>query len=102
MNVFVTSFTECFTNYFFFFLFPGQYACKLINLGVNSSDISVLRTNITLWATTDDDEVTSKHLSIRFLPGVYVAKEVILSNNANGEMSVIGLPEVLEQIKVRK
>lgn len=86
----------CFWKYV---LFKGQYACKLINLGVNGSDISVVRTNITIWATTIDNEVSSKRLNITFLPGVHVEKEVVLSN-AVGEMSVIGLPEVLNQIKV--
>lgn len=81
------------------FLLKGQYACKLINIGVNGSDISVLKTNITIWATTDDNEVTSKRLEIKFLPGVHVEKEMVLSN-AIGEMTVVGLPEVLKQLKV--
>ncbi|CAH1116509.1 unnamed protein product [Phaedon cochleariae] len=79
----------------------GQYACKLINLGINGTDIAILKTSIILWATTDDGEVTSRKLNIRFLPGVFTAREITLSENSfTGELIVVGLLEVLEQIEV--
>ncbi|XP_057657575.1 nuclear pore membrane glycoprotein 210 [Diorhabda carinulata] len=78
----------------------GQYACKLINLGVNGTDISVLRTNVLLWATTDDGQTTSKNVTLKFLPGVYTVTEIILENSYVGEFVVIGLPEVLKQLDV--
>lgn len=80
----------------------GQYACELTNLGIHGSDISTLRTNVLLWASTADYETTSKRLNIRFLPNVFVVPEVTLAeNNHAGELFVIGLPEVLEQINVK-
>ncbi|XP_023018857.2 nucleoporin 210 [Leptinotarsa decemlineata] len=79
----------------------GQYACKLINLGVSGMDISVLRTNLLLWASTEDGEITSKQLNIKFLPGVFTPPEITLAENVfTGEVTVIGLPEVLDQIEV--
>lgn len=73
----------------------------MINLGIHGSDIATLRTNVTLWATTEDYETTSKRLKIRFLPNVFVLPEVTLAENSNaGELFVIGLREVLEQINV--
>ncbi|KAJ8968307.1 hypothetical protein NQ314_002368 [Rhamnusium bicolor] len=80
----------------------GQYACKLINLGIHGSNISVLSTNVTLWAATEDDETTSRRLNIKFLPHVFVPEEILLAENSNtGDLTVIGLPEVLQQIEVR-
>ncbi|VEN56349.1 unnamed protein product [Callosobruchus maculatus] len=79
----------------------GQYACKLTNLGVNGTDISVLKTNVTLWATTSDFDTVSKRLTIKFLPGVYTDLEVQLSETTFlGEINVVGLRTVLEQISV--
>ncbi|KAG5875314.1 hypothetical protein JTB14_016901 [Gonioctena quinquepunctata] len=79
----------------------GQYACKLINLGVYRADISTLKTNLILWATTQDGEIASKRLNIKFLPGVYTDPEVTLTENSfTGELVVVGLPEVLDQIEV--
>ncbi|XP_018577251.1 nuclear pore membrane glycoprotein 210 [Anoplophora glabripennis] len=80
----------------------GQYACELTNLGLHNSEIAVLQTNVTLWATTEDYETISKRLNIKFLPNFFVLPEVTLAENSNtGELFVVGLPEVLQQIKVQ-
>ncbi|KAJ8925773.1 hypothetical protein NQ315_009621 [Exocentrus adspersus] len=80
----------------------GQYACELMNLDVHTIEVATLETNVTLWATTDDDETSSKQLTIRFLPNVFVLPVLTLSEESNtGELTVIGLPEVLDQIEVQ-
>ncbi|CAG9865544.1 unnamed protein product [Phyllotreta striolata] len=78
----------------------GQFACKLINLGVNGTLISMLRTDVVIWATTLDMSVESEKQIIKFLPGVYVEKDIHLENTLEGEFTITGLPEVLVQIKV--
>ncbi|XP_066245926.1 nuclear pore membrane glycoprotein 210 [Euwallacea similis] len=79
----------------------GQYACKLINTNLNNSDTSILDTNLTLWATTEDGEITSPLQNIKFLPAVHVEEVLYLQETGNtGEVLVKGLPEVLEQLSV--
>lgn len=86
---------------FNWYLILGQYACKLINTNFNSSEISILDTNLTLWATTDDGKVISDRQTIKFLPGVYVERVLLLHETSNtGELVVKGLPEVLSQLSV--
>lgn len=72
-----------------------------MNLGIVGRDIATLRTNVTLWATTDDYETTSERLNIKFVPNVFVLPEVVLEEITNtGELTVVGLPEVLESLQV--
>ncbi|ERL89556.1 hypothetical protein D910_06921, partial [Dendroctonus ponderosae] len=79
----------------------GQYACKLINTNLNNSDISLLSTNLTLWAETEDGEITSEKQIIKFLPGVYVEPVLYLKETSNtGELLIKGLPEVLNELNV--
>ncbi|XP_028139589.1 nuclear pore membrane glycoprotein 210 [Diabrotica virgifera virgifera] len=78
----------------------GQYACKIINLGVSGPDISMLKTDVIMWATTEDSDKSSKKIKIRFLPGVYLPHEIILDGSLVGKFLIIGLPEVLEQVEV--
>ncbi|KAL1512846.1 hypothetical protein ABEB36_002363 [Hypothenemus hampei] len=77
----------------------GQYACKLTSLSFNSSEIALLQTNLTLWAVTENEDISSKNQSIKFLPGVYVESELYL-RETTGEFLVKGLPEVLNQLSV--
>lgn len=70
-------------------------------MGIHNSEMAVLQTNVTLWATTEDNETYSKHINIKYLPNFFVLPEVELAENSNaGQMFVIGLPEVLQQIQV--
>ncbi|XP_050315586.1 nuclear pore membrane glycoprotein 210 [Anthonomus grandis grandis] len=79
----------------------GQYACKLVNNMYNNSDVALLQTNLTLWAVTDDGGVSSDMQTIKFLPGVYVEQILFLDEIRNSaELSVKGLPEVLDQMTV--
>lgn len=66
---------------------------------MNSSEIALLDTNLTLWATTDDEDIASDRQTIKFLPGIYVEPELILQGSSNtGELLIKGLPEVLKQL----
>ncbi|CAG9832673.1 unnamed protein product [Diabrotica balteata] len=64
----------------------GQYACKIINLGVSGPDISMLRTDVIMWATTEDSDKSSKKITIKFLPGVYLPNEIILDGSLVGKI----------------
>lgn len=84
------------------FFFEGQYACKLINVNMNSTKTSTLDTDLILWAETDDGKVSSEKQIIKFLPGVHVDSVLILhETSSTGELSINGLPEVLNQLSVR-
>lgn len=79
----------------------GQYACKIIDKGVNDENISVLQTDIIVWATTEDDEIESERLTLKFIPSFYVNNETILLEGENkAYIDVIGLPIVLKQLHV--
>ncbi|CAG9763709.1 unnamed protein product [Ceutorhynchus assimilis] len=79
----------------------GQYACKLINSNFNSSNTCVLETNLTLWAVSEDGEVSSEKQTIPFLPGICVEPVLLLQESINtGVLIIRGLPDVLSQLSV--
>lgn len=81
----------------------GQYACKLIDLGLNNENISVIRSEISVWATTEDEAIESPRLTIQFVPSFYVDRQVPLLEDRNeAYMDVTGLPQVLNQLEVCK
>ncbi|RZC37684.1 nuclear pore membrane glycoprotein 210, partial [Asbolus verrucosus] len=80
----------------------GQYNCKITSTGSNASEVSVLNTNVTFWAISDEGEIESQSLELPFIPGVYVHPEVYIGEDGNvGEMVVKGLDYVLQQVTVQ-
>ncbi|XP_970065.4 nuclear pore membrane glycoprotein 210 [Tribolium castaneum] len=80
----------------------GQYNCKIISTGANTSDVSLLMTNITFWVISDEGEIESQPLEMPFIPTPYVPPEVYIGDQGNvGELVVTGLGYILEHIVVQ-
>lgn len=79
----------------------GQYFCKITSTGSNTSEASLLLTNIAFWAISDEGEIESKQLELPFIPTPHVAPEVLIGDQGNiGELLITGLERVLNQITV--
>lgn len=73
----------------------------MVNVNLNSTKTSTMDTDLILWAETDDGKVSSEKQNIKFLPGVYVDSVLMLhETSSTGELSINGLPEVLNQLSV--
>jgi hypothetical protein len=63
--------------------------------------VSLLITNVSFWAISDEGEIESRHLELPFIPGPYVPPEVHIGDQGNiGELLITGLEYVLMQIVV--
>ncbi|XP_045469275.1 nuclear pore membrane glycoprotein 210 isoform X1 [Harmonia axyridis] len=79
----------------------GQYACEVMSLGKNQSEASVLETAVYIFAMSlDDPDIVSHKLKVPFLPGVWAPSEINLNENGIGQLSITGLPKILNELMV--
>lgn len=79
----------------------GQYSCKVTSTGFNLSEASLLVTNVSLWAISDEGEIESEQFILPFIPSVYAPSELPIGDDGNfAQLIVTGLKHVLQQISV--
>lgn len=81
----------------------GRYACELRPVGKSSSEISQLKTNVTLRARAASwaGDIASAPLVLPFVPVFYLdSLEVTLVGGAPAKLEVKAVPEVLAQLQV--
>lgn len=67
------------------------------------SEASLLMTNVSFWAVSDEGEIPSESLVLPFLPSVYTPSELPIGDNGNSaQLVVTGLKNILQQISVSR
>lgn len=68
---------------------------------MNTAKSSLIRTNLSVWVTTEDEEIQSSTLQIDLYPRFYAPVEIHMPDDQNDVvLNIIGTSEVLNQLTV--
>lgn len=75
------------------------YSCNIRSGKLKSPEISIIESDVTVWATIDNTFISSEPLDIPFTPAIYVDEELILDESSfSGNLQIYGLERVLKEV----
>jgi len=82
-------------------MFLGLYSCKLTPHPIVDQELSLFEAKISIKVSTGS--VFTEHTDIKFLPSVFIDKKELFFGQFSGKdkLIIVGLPQILSQIKVR-